>query len=358
MRPSLSVCDLQVHRDFLLHAHLAGITEDRLETAIYNYETYFLPKSVNSESDSVIPNIDVAWVWHCHRLAPKRYANHCKTTFGKIPKSSFDHSDTAEFQQAVPENWSSSIKYDLKLACERQKSFLWHILPEKYTQNGVLESCIQQYTQFLELMAANGYRSNFYVPNYQIDFAWHTHILMNTEIYFQETLAIVGEVVDHDDSAIERDAESKRTVSWENTKDLWKKKFGSRGKGKENGVKQDTEIKTLNGSDYRGEPPSWFFETEIGKIIKISENAIPENEITDLLEKFDLESAGSELSSLPKVQTEIELVKTVKEIFGEFGCELTTNVIPARICNHSVPMHKDRYSALKNSGPAPKFGHF
>ena len=144
MRPSISVADLQVHRDFLLQAHIAGITDDRLETAIYNYETNFLPKLVNSKSNFVIPNIDVAWVWHCHRLAPKRYANYCKTQFGKIPESSFNHSDTAEFQHAVPENWSSNIKFDLKLACEQQKEFLWHILPENYAHTEVLESCIQQ----------------------------------------------------------------------------------------------------------------------------------------------------------------------------------------------------------------------
>ena len=340
MLPSLSVPDLQVHREFLLQAHIAGITNDRLETAIYNYEANFLPKLVNSEAGSVIPNIDVAWVWHCHRLAPKRYANHCKTAFGKIAKSSFNHSDTSEFRNTIPANWASNIKYDLKLACERQKEFLWHILPDNYTQTNVLESCIQQYTQFLELMAKNGYRNNLYVPNYQIDFAWHTHMLVNTEIYFQETRAIVGEVVDHDDSITERDFESKRTISWENTKKLWKKQFGK------NGLLKDAEIKVLSGSDYRGEPPSWFFETKLENIIKISENAISENEIIDLLQELDLKSARNELAKLPKVQTEIKLVDTVKDIFGEFGCELTTKVVPARICNHSVPMHKDRYNGV------------
>ena len=345
MRLSLSVSDLQVHREFLLNAHLADITENRLETAIYNYETYFFPKLVTSEFGLVIPNIDIAWVWHCHRLSPKHYANYCRTTFGKIPKSTFNYSVTVEFRQkCMPENWSSKIEYDLKLACERQKSFLWQILPEKYTQNEVLESCIQQYTQFLELMAKNGYKNNFYVPNYPIDFAWHTHILMNTEVYFQETKALVGEIVNHDDSVNERSAESKLTVSWENTKELWKKQFG----GSHGGIvaKQDTKIKILSGSDYRGEPPSWFFETQIERIIKISENSISEKEIMDLLEKLDLESAEKILSSSPQVQTEIELVDKVKDLFADFGCELTTKVIPARICNHSVPMHKDKYNGV------------
>merc|ERR1712066_434992 len=48
----------------------------------------------------------------------------------------------------------------------------------------------------------------------------------------------------------------------------------------------------------------------------------------------------------PKVQTEIDLVDKVKEVFGEFGCEINSKIIPARICNHSVSMHKDRYNGV------------
>ena len=140
MRASITPVDLQAHRDFLIKCQFKTSC---LKQALYNYETDFLPSL--SKNDT-IPTIEVAWIWHCHKLAPKQYADYCTKTYGKILSSSnnFATGLSKQFEQELPENWVSEIDYDLLEASERQKTFLWHILPEKYEDEEVLKSCIQQ----------------------------------------------------------------------------------------------------------------------------------------------------------------------------------------------------------------------
>ena len=44
----------------------------------------WLPLVAEHENETLIPPVDIAWVWHLHRLAPLRYASYCKERFGKV----------------------------------------------------------------------------------------------------------------------------------------------------------------------------------------------------------------------------------------------------------------------------------
>jgi hypothetical protein len=76
------------HVAFLQAAHHAGVsTSLPSRHSFQRYEKCWLPllASVHKERigdfDKLIPPLDVAWIWHCHRLAPKTYAKACKDLY-------------------------------------------------------------------------------------------------------------------------------------------------------------------------------------------------------------------------------------------------------------------------------------
>ncbi len=53
--------------------------------AVHRYKTHWLPLLNARPSDpDLIPPLDVAFVWLCHRLAPEAYARDCQKWFGKV----------------------------------------------------------------------------------------------------------------------------------------------------------------------------------------------------------------------------------------------------------------------------------
>lgn len=91
----------KLHRCFLRNLHKYGITLTRPSYESFRrYSQLWLPflarqyqqqQQENAESPSdnksslllldVIPPADIAWIWHCHRLAPYRYAKYIEKTF-------------------------------------------------------------------------------------------------------------------------------------------------------------------------------------------------------------------------------------------------------------------------------------
>ena len=53
---------------------------------VHRYARQWLPlvNSVQTEQLHWIPPPDIAWLWHCHRLAPARYQAFCEMRFGRI----------------------------------------------------------------------------------------------------------------------------------------------------------------------------------------------------------------------------------------------------------------------------------
>jgi len=224
-------------------------TGRKLAPAVAQYRDSWLPlihenaQSINGPHSPTGCSMDLA----LPSLAPQKYHTYCINRFGCVcsPRRAFLFSE----DKAPPSsNVDFSVgDYDLQAASHRQRTFLWHVsqCDAKFHST----EAIGRYTKFLHLMKIHGYRSNFFVPAYDIDFVWHTHMLLNTLVYMHETSVLANTDtagVNHDDS-VERGDGSKLNRGWEKTKELWAASF------------PDTIIISTPTTEYR-EPPSWFFE--------------------------------------------------------------------------------------------------
>jgi len=225
-------CDLvqqsKLHITFLRSLHKGGVTLSKpsLES-FHRYSQLWLPLvyhhaiqqnangvEFNEKKCSLVPPADIAWLWHCHRLAPYRYANYVKNTFFSTTATSessfqvldachpfafqfqgdnddneaFDrdlHGDASKytmelFQELYP-NESFFLNLNLNLnstgnsdgkrknrpastadsclagfdvieSCDRQASFLWQVSGAKFRDEAFLRQGIENYTKFVSLM--------------------------------------------------------------------------------------------------------------------------------------------------------------------------------------------------------------
>ena len=74
------------HISFLRDLHRLGITTAHVHCHSWTrYATLWLPLVAKNDSENnLIPPPDIAWLWHCHRLAPSHYETYVTKTFGKI----------------------------------------------------------------------------------------------------------------------------------------------------------------------------------------------------------------------------------------------------------------------------------
>ena len=83
------------HKAFLRFVHSAPGGGDELYLgralpgAIKRYVKFWLPLVSHSGYEGqgrapLIPPVDIAWVWHLHRLAPRRYATYCMDRFKRV----------------------------------------------------------------------------------------------------------------------------------------------------------------------------------------------------------------------------------------------------------------------------------
>ena len=92
MALSISVPQVRQHEAFLVRVHDnpfnsgGRLYSDRavLTAAVARYEKLWLPLMVRNPNKLLVPPIDIAWVWHLHRLAPLRYAAYCRERFHYI----------------------------------------------------------------------------------------------------------------------------------------------------------------------------------------------------------------------------------------------------------------------------------
>ena len=233
----------------------------------------------DTKNEPLVPPLDIAWVWHCHRLAPDAYERACLARFGRLlnnpeaafqfqsePQSSSDGCESTRhlweamypeepfFSSAGP---SQSITvhdgliegFDVAGSAERQMTFLWQVSGPRFNDDSFLREGVVNYWRFLTLMRLHP--SAFLVPTYQIDLMWHTHILASTEAYQRDCMDITGfkHAPDHDDSVNDRSSpETKLNVSTKSTKDMWREAFG-------------VEF-AVEGGMYRGEPPSEYWSPD------------------------------------------------------------------------------------------------
>jgi len=256
-------CNLQLeakkHITFLQTLHLSGITIQKPSIeSLRRYSKLWLPlvyhhdrlkeknKGISESScdEGLIPPNDIAWLWHCHRLAPYRYVKHIQSVIiGKHEdhqaKSLHDtldptfpfvvqlidnsinktfepsvHQNAAKYTQTLWEelypNESFFIKvddplqleamdntqlsgFDILDSCERQAAFLWQVSQTNFSNDKFLRKGVKNYYKFIALMKETKKKTHrFLVPTYQIDLMWHTHILHSIKMYHKDCMRIIA----------------------------------------------------------------------------------------------------------------------------------------------------------------------
>jgi len=342
-------CDLvsgaKDHKAFLLTLHQQGITLNRPSSeSLRRYSKLWLPlvhrhhqHVQETRKTGLIPPSDVAWIWHCHRLAPYRYAKYVHKRFFKGQEgdgSSFSHERvldvdfpfTAQLQENLPNptmpdkeacaytlslwremypheaffmNTESEDEaapdsnrfldgFDLLASCERQNTFLWQISGAKFTCETFLREGVENYFKFVGLMGtpqSDGERPQFIVPTYQIDLMWHTHILNSITLYHKDCMKLIDCTLEHDDSLNDRTEGGLLDVNFRSTCQLWKGTYG-------------VEYK-VEGGMYRGEPPSSYYNPDWA-VLHSKGDAL--NEVTGgLLFAHLIGNAGASSTGRPRV---------------------------------------------------------
>ena len=213
-QPSLSTDQLRQHIKFLQFVHTSPGGGDELycgsACAIDRYVNLWLPLVAENPEAVLVPPLDIAWRWHCHRLSPLRYARYCYSRFGKrleTGKAAFsaqtqdpdtnnliicgqDGTAAAGTQKMWEDSFQSEtffyqptelvndgnlannkvcdahdLNYDIAACSSRQKSFLWQISGPNFNDETFLQQATKRYTQFLNLMKVHGLESHFFVPS-------------------------------------------------------------------------------------------------------------------------------------------------------------------------------------------------
>ncbi|CAN6584281.1 unnamed protein product [Malus baccata var. baccata] len=234
-----------------------------LYKAIYRYKYCWLPllakyaESEVSEGPLVVP-LDCEWIWHCHRLNPVRYVTDCANLYGRIlvnhnivssvqgtckkkteeiwiklyPEEPYELDMSSCLSHGSAKNYyatSESTKYNLVSAVRRQIPFFYQVSRSYVNDNLFLEGAVDRYKGFLHLIKRNRERSitRFCVPTYDIDLIWHSHQL-HPASYCKDLVAIMGKVLEHDDTDSDRTKGQKLDVGFSETAKQWEEMFGSR----------------------------------------------------------------------------------------------------------------------------------
>ena len=252
-----------------------------LKNAVRRYEKLWLPLVAANPKKDLIPPIDIHWVWHVHLLAPFFYEKDCIRVVGAV----VDHqltplsSHNAALERAQNAWWTaykdepfevalddpeklvetdfvSDFKYNLEHAVSRQKMFYYQVSLPHYINQTFLCEAVKRYKKFLFLKQSNP--TIFLVPCYDFDLVWHSHQL-HPLAYKRDTTAVLGRMLNHDDSVTDRSAESKLMTSDMTTRELWKSTFD--------------EDFMLCGAMYRGDPP-------FGRLAKVCDDHVSYNMIS------------------------------------------------------------------------------
>ena len=286
------VASSRAHVAFLRRVHAAGVSLQRPSAeSVRRYRELWLPLLASRATaelalaEDLVPPLDIAWLWHTHRLAPRAYRRACIELLGAsdaldAPRCAFAsqsaddvdagiapgaaatrarwaalHEDEPFFlpaagaARACDEREGVIAGFDVAASAERQAGFLWQVSGERFGEEAFVEEGVARYAKFLRLIAMSG-RGAFVVPTYQIDLFWHTHMLASAAAYERDGAALAGGAApDHDDSVDDRSTpETKLNASTATTRKLWADAFG--------------EPFEVRGGMYRGEPPAEFWSRE------------------------------------------------------------------------------------------------
>ena len=249
----------QQHLEFLktVHSHPSLYGGLVLQRAIRRYVQFWLPLAAEYNEETLAAPLDIEWVWHCHMLSPTLYHTDLMKICGTIIRHKV--SDKRNYEQALafsetywkrkyPEqpfqvsfdtlvditesgsqegevSRSLGLQYDLEAAAGRQKAFYYQVSLPHYEDEKFLLGALKRYKKFLYLKQLTP--NTFLVPCYDIDLMWHTHMNF-PRIYKEDTTALLGKTLNHDDSVNDRTPGSKLDRTTMNTRVLWKRTYNEK----------------------------------------------------------------------------------------------------------------------------------
>ncbi len=217
----------------------------------------FTRGGLHLSGDHLVPPIDVAWVWHCHRLNPVAYATDTAAlTEGGGPLNTtlhtafrFSNGEDSQsrplrrlwkvvfpFESYVPRyllsctyrqeemkrrqsitsyanelsraGFRTLLSYDIGQNAMLQRTFLYQVIDENdvkkeelYETNAYLNRAFYRYLLFLSLHSQAG-RNTLLVPMKDINIMWQMHLSCSRE-YKHDCLHVVGYTIEHDSIAVE-----------------------------------------------------------------------------------------------------------------------------------------------------------
>jgi Glycine-rich domain-containing protein-like len=299
-----------------IHASGASLAQVTVK-AIQRYEKLWLPlvaehgKLFSDLSSALVPPPDIAWLWHCHRLAPYRYESYCSKRFkGTILEAnppftfSIEANDGAVINNSkyqvdcthTLKKWSKAypdepfflplLESDLMPLTEAADDNFNALQTTKYgTINNTIDTVssstvlsdgydiarsARSQMQFLFQVSHPCYADlafleesvikhhkflrlkvrdgSMIVPTFQIDLIWHAHMLASTTVYNADCIRIHGSKFNHDDTLDDRSEGSCQQQAFLMTIGLWKRQYYE-------------PYVTLYGN-YLGEPPAEYYKPD------------------------------------------------------------------------------------------------
>ncbi|XP_024394182.1 glycine-rich domain-containing protein 2 isoform X1 [Physcomitrium patens] len=237
--------------------------------AIRRYQKFWMPLvadslkfdallNVDSTGKSLLPPLDVQWIWHCHRLNPVVYRRYCIAKFGRVIdcpifpdvaseslaterckrlwtivylKEPYDvmstfykfPGSTSGSGQVCPVDDIDGLE-ELIAAVTKQSSFYYYVSQSYMWEDSSLQAAADRYKCFLHLLYKSKGRITC-VPTFDIDLIWHAHQLSPVS-YAKDTKALLGCIADHDGTLAERGPGSKLEKDFEDTAKLWESTYG------------------------------------------------------------------------------------------------------------------------------------
>ncbi|GAX19726.1 hypothetical protein FisN_19Hh313 [Fistulifera solaris] len=237
----------------------------------------------SNASCMLVPPPDVAWVSHCHRLAPGPYRKYllqqfqddsieesCPPFLFQIKEDTTNKAletrvewdlrfpgepfflplEDALTDMPITESVCDMDGFYLIASVNEQKKFLWQVSDKKFKHDTFLQHAIERYQKFL-LLSKSFHRERgsdcMIVPTYDIDLMWHTHILYSIAKYEADCIRIRGSFLNHDDSLNDRSSGSNLEMAFHQTSEAWQQSY------------KEPYINSNDVALYHGEPPAEYY---------------------------------------------------------------------------------------------------
>eukprot|EP00877_Chromochloris_zofingiensis_P001505 jgi/Chrzof1/11355/Cz05g33160.t1 len=231
-----------------------------LKEALRRYEQLWLPllasqRRAGGAWQQLVPPLDVAFIWHLHRLHPSAYETDCAAVLELpganlhvTPEQAFQFTDGSSDAQgsATAQAWSdlypaepfyppiassrttafkSQLSVDLAAVAVRQPIFTHQLLRASYLQKGFLNRAVERYAKFL-LLRKHRLDLSHAIPALDIVLMWHTH-MSGSAAYHKDCLEILGRYFEEreDSATLDRTATGPWRFHFNETKKVWEEEF-------------------------------------------------------------------------------------------------------------------------------------